>query len=117
MLIVGPSGSGKSTLTLGLIRQGWNYLSDDAILLHATPHGVGALTLRGHFYLDARARSHNADRALGDVFASNCGGHKCRVEIEKTALRKQPFVECIPKILIHTRIVPQEHSTLVSLGP
>ena len=33
VLIVGPSGSGKSTLTIGLIRQGWSYLSDDALLL------------------------------------------------------------------------------------
>jgi hypothetical protein len=33
VLIIGASGSGKSTLTLTLIRQGWKYLSDDAVLL------------------------------------------------------------------------------------
>ena len=33
LLIVGPSGSGKTTLTLSLLEQGWQFLSDDAVLL------------------------------------------------------------------------------------
>ena len=32
LLIVGPSGSGKSTMTIGMIRAGGRFLSDDAIL-------------------------------------------------------------------------------------
>lgn len=33
LLIIGGSGSGKSTLALGLLRQGWGLLSDDAVYL------------------------------------------------------------------------------------
>ena len=39
VLIIGASGSGKSTLALGLIRQGWGYLSDDAVLLRRSRRG------------------------------------------------------------------------------
>ena len=35
LLLVGSSGSGKTTTSLNLIRQGWRYLSDDAVLLTA----------------------------------------------------------------------------------
>ena len=37
LLLVGSSGSGKTTTSLNLMRHGWQYLSDDAVLL-----GVGA---------------------------------------------------------------------------
>jgi hypothetical protein len=53
LLLVAGSGSGKSTLALGLIRQGWGYLSDDAVLLRLQPKGVAALALRKDFYVDA----------------------------------------------------------------
>ena len=54
VLIAGPSGSGKSTLTLQLAARGWNYLSDDTVLLHADEHGLEAYALRKLFGL----RSH-----------------------------------------------------------
>lgn len=39
LLLVGASGSGKTTTSLSLIRGGWNYLSDDAVLLAALENG------------------------------------------------------------------------------
>ena len=33
LLLVGASGSGKTTTSLSLVQQGWQYLSDDAVLL------------------------------------------------------------------------------------
>ena len=53
MLLVGGSGSGKSTLTIGLVRQGCGYLSDDALLLRPQPEGVEALAFRKPFSIDA----------------------------------------------------------------
>ena len=52
LLIVGPSGCGKSTLTIGLIRVGGKFLSDDAILLRAAPDAIEALTFRRPFSVD-----------------------------------------------------------------
>ena len=43
-LIIGPSGSGKSTLALNLVQSGWNYLSDDELLLD---NPVGEVQARG----------------------------------------------------------------------
>mgnify|MGYP002780474657 FL=1 len=49
VLIVGQSGSGKTTTTLNLIRSGWQYLSDDALLLREAKNTVEALAFRKGF--------------------------------------------------------------------
>jgi hypothetical protein len=66
LLVIGPSGSGKSTLAIGLARQGWHYLSDDAVLLRAPAEAVEALALRKHFYIDADAAVPSGDVSLGE---------------------------------------------------
>ena len=43
LLILGNSGSGKSTVTLSLILSGWNFLSDDLLLLQEKKQGTLAL--------------------------------------------------------------------------
>jgi hypothetical protein len=43
LLLAGHSGCGKTTLTCALARSGWQYLSDDAVLLRRGPSGVKAL--------------------------------------------------------------------------
>lgn len=53
-LIVGASGSGKSTLTLQLAACGWDYLSDDVVLLRARGDGVEASGLRRDFAVTER---------------------------------------------------------------
>ena len=51
VLIVGDSGAGKTTTGLALIRNGWSYLSDDAIGLRVMPgtNEVVAMALRRGF--------------------------------------------------------------------
>ena len=49
LLLIGAPGSGKSTLAIGLIRQGWRYLSDDAVLLRDGWRGIEALPLPEEF--------------------------------------------------------------------
>ncbi len=49
ILLVGSSGSGKTTTMLNLIRSGWQFLSDDAVLLHETPTAIEALAFRKGF--------------------------------------------------------------------
>jgi hypothetical protein len=51
-LFLGASGSGKTTAMLSLIASGWNYLSDDAMVLSTDPEGrILARALRRSFSL------------------------------------------------------------------
>jgi hypothetical protein len=111
LLIVGESGSGKSTLAIGLIRQGWRYLSDDALLIRHQVDGVEALAFRKHFYVDASAAAAYADLPLGEEMSDNAGGRKRRVRIEDV-YPGQYVPGCIPRVLLFSRIVPCPHSTL-----
>lgn len=49
VLFVGPSGSGKSTLTLQLAAGGWQYLTDDILLISEVGESVDARPLRRAF--------------------------------------------------------------------
>ena len=111
LLIVGGSGCGKSTLAIGLARQGWSYLSDDAVLLHPQPGEVGALACRRHWYIDAKDAPQYPDLQLGEELANLSGGRKRRVGIA-AAYPEQLVSQCIPQVLLFPRIIPHRHSTL-----
>jgi hypothetical protein len=51
ILIIGPSGSGKSNLAAQLASAGWQYLSDDTVLLYSRNGVVHAHALRRMFAL------------------------------------------------------------------
>jgi hypothetical protein len=51
MLVIGPSGSGKSNLAAQLASAGWQYLSDDTVLLYSENDVVHAHALRRMFAL------------------------------------------------------------------
>src|SRR6185295_4051798 len=51
LLLIGPSGSGKSTLATQLAAAGWQYLSDDSLLLYKKDEQVEARALRRVFAL------------------------------------------------------------------
>jgi hypothetical protein len=51
ILIIGPSGSGKSNLAAQLASAGWQYLSDDSLLLYSRDRVVYAHALRRMFAL------------------------------------------------------------------
>lgn len=114
LLMVGKSGSGKSTLTIGLIRQGWTYLSDDAVFLRLQADAVAALTLRKQCYVKAAAVAAYADLPLGDEIVDATGGPKRRVYIED-AYPGQERTECIPRVILFPRLVSRPDSTLLPL--
>jgi hypothetical protein len=58
VLLVGTSDSGKSTTTLGLIRHGWHYLSDDSVALVAAADGIDAVSMRHDVCVDANVADH-----------------------------------------------------------
>ena len=115
LLLVGASGSGKSTLAIGLIRQGWRYLSDDAVFLRYGSQGVEALACRRSFYIDA-ARSHDySDLSLGEETPDSNGGRRRKVGINEF-YPEQYVPRCRPRVVIFPRIKCQAQSTLIPVG-
>jgi hypothetical protein len=114
VLIIGPSGSGKSTLALGLIRQGWRYLSDDAVLLRSRADAVEALALRKYFYIDADAAVSAGELPMGEEAPDNAGRPRRRVCLEEV-YPAQYMAKCVPQVLLFSRIVPDSESTLLPL--
>jgi hypothetical protein len=111
LLLVGPSGSGKSTLAIGLIRAGWNYLSDDAVLLRHGSQGVETLACRRSFYVDAVRSSHYSDYSLGEETPDSNGGQRRRIGIDE-AYPSQHVSLCLPRVVIFPHIKHQKHSSL-----
>jgi hypothetical protein len=115
LLLVGASGSGKSTLAIGLIRQGWSYLSDDAVLLRYGSQEVEVLACRRSFYIDA-ARSHDySDLPLGEEAPDSNGGQRRRIGIDGV-YPEQYAPRCLPRVVIFPRIKCQAQSTLMPVG-
>jgi len=111
VLIVGSSGSGKSTLTIGLIRKGWGYLSDDAVLLRKRSEAVEALALRRHCFIDAQTAGDYLDFRLGEMVPDAMSGQRQRVYVDET-YPGQAVATCVPQVLVFSRIVPEPNSTL-----
>lgn len=111
LFLVGASGSGKSTLAIGLIREGWRYLSDDAVLLRHGLQGVEALACRRSFYIDALRSAKYSDLSLGEETPDSNGGLRRTIGIDE-AYPDQYLRRCIPRVVIFPQIKRQDQSTL-----
>ena len=116
ILLVAEPGSGKSTLTIGLVREGWRYLSDDALLLRSRPEGVEAMALRRHFYIDSSDAGDYSDLGLEGEKPDRSGRPRRRVALDAT-YPDQHVSSCTPRVLLFPRIVPEAHSVLAPLDP
>ena len=114
VLLVGASGSGKSTLAIGLIREGWKYLSDDAVLLSIRSASCPRYGLRRSFYIDAVRSSDYADLPLGEEAPDSNGGQRRRVGIDE-AYPERYVARCVPRILIFPQIKSQYQSTVTPM--
>jgi hypothetical protein len=111
VLIVGSSGSGKSTLTVGLVRQGWYYLTDDAVLLRLHPAGVAALALRQHCYVDTSALATYTDLPWGEEVPDRLGRYRRQLRLAD-AYPDRLISQCLPQVLLFACIVPATESTV-----
>jgi hypothetical protein len=116
LLLIGRPGSGKSTLTLGLVLQGWGYLSDDAVLLHRRVEGVEALACRQPFYVDTHAAVASTALLLGEMVPDTAGGWKRRVHIREV-YPGQSVARCLPRVLLFTSIIPRPDSRIRPVDP
>lgn len=113
-MIVGASGSGKTTLTLSLVRAGWQYVADDALLLKDEPAAVVGLALRRSFACTAQTLAHFPElaAAAGDI-APGCKG-----AVALDGLFPESFIpRCTPAVLLFPRIAGGAQSLLEPLAP
>ncbi len=115
VLVVGPSDTGKSTMALHLVGRGWQYLSDDSVLLFDENGRVGVRPLRRDFCVDPDAET---------LFPDLAGGHehmltdadKWRVRVEGL-YPDQSRAACFPALLLFPTIAPQPESQVAPLRP
>jgi hypothetical protein len=111
ILLVGSSGCGKSTLTIGLVRQGWGYLSDDAVLLRRCPEGIAAAAFRKPFAIEAQCAAAYADLPLGRDCLQPSGKRKRRVDVA-SAYPAQAVPCCFPRTVLFPRLVSHPRSAV-----
>lgn len=117
LLIVAKPGSGKSTLAIGLIRRGWKYLSDDAVLLRRQGEGpeIRAVALRKSFYVDDNdAKLRYADLPVGETVPDTAGGLRRKLDIENV-FPGQHLSACEPRTLIFPQIDSRPTSILEAM--
>jgi len=115
VIITGPCGCGKSTLSIGLIRAGWGYLSDDALLLRDGDDTVEVLALRKSFYVNEENAPRYRDLSLGPVVPDNAGGQRRQLALHESH-PDQYHPQTIVSALIFPRIVSDATSTLQPLS-
>jgi hypothetical protein len=115
-LLVAPSENGKSTSTFALVRRGWSYLGDDALLLQQAGDGVEALALRRDLCLDPALRKPFPEVALHGQPGPFAARGKHRLDMR--ALFPDRLVDrCLPRVLLFPEIVREARSHLVPVSP
>ncbi|MCA1634726.1 MAG: ATP-binding protein [Acidobacteria bacterium] len=110
-LFIGPSGSGKSTLTMQLAASGWQYLSDDTLLLCGGERGVEAWALRRVFAVTEPTIAASRVPRLAVVATSPVPFDPLKRRFEPEALFPGGFIgACAPRALIFPTVT-REPST------
>ncbi|MEP0548135.1 MAG: hypothetical protein ABJF88_14460 [Rhodothermales bacterium] len=114
LVVAAAADSGKSTLTFRLVQSGWDYLSDDTVLLRPSPDGVTVLGLRSHFSLDPEAEELFPGLSRGRE-ASLLKEEKWAVNVE-ALYPKQRIDACRPEVLLFPTIVDAPESRIAPVS-
>jgi hypothetical protein len=110
-LLVGDSGSGKTTLTCALSRCGWQYLSDDSVLLTRGASGIEALALGTPFHCSPAAFRHFPELAIG--MPAPFSGKRL---VDPGPVYSGQFrSRCRPQVLLFPEIIDEPYSRLIPL--
>lgn len=113
-LFLGPSGSGKTSTLLALIRSGWYYLADDALLLQPQQEQINVYPLRRTFSLTLDSLAYYPklkDQIIEAVPFTN------KKRLDPQAIWPQQYINSFtPKFIIVCRIVDKEFSSLRAIS-
>lgn len=105
VLIVGPSGSGKSTLATQLARAGWQYLSDDSLLLYRHEESILARALRRVFALSDETFSVSEIGSIESLATEVMPFDPLKKRFEPQCVFPDRFIEvCQPRVLLFSKI-------------
>jgi hypothetical protein len=101
LLVVGPSGSGKSTLATQLASAGWQYLSDDALLLRgAAAEVVEACALRREFAVTEQTVAAGVLEGFEELLKEPVPFDPLKRRFKPHAVFPEGFSEtCVPRAL------------------
>ena len=119
LVATGESGSGKSTLACNLLREGWQFLSDDTVLLHPVADHIEVCAFRLNFSLREKGEALFPD-LVAQGQERPAGERKHWVPV-RTLYPDQAADACIPRVLVFPEL-PGEgqsraESRLVPLRP
>jgi hypothetical protein len=117
VLIIGPSGSGKSNLAAQLASAGWQYLSDDSLLLFRRDEAVHTHALRRMFALTDEIFSATGVAASDSIEISIAPFDPFKKRFEPAPVFPGQFVQsCTPRKILFSRIEPAPSSRLQLLN-
>lgn len=116
-LIVGPSGSGKSTLALHVAASGWDFSTDDVVLLTATDKTVAAHGLRQFFAVTSETVAHSGLSELDSLLADQKVNTVSKFPLHPQHIFPSKLVDkCVPGVLIFANRTGGPQSRIQSLS-
>ncbi len=113
LIISARTHSGKSSLAMGLVLEGWGYLSDDMLLVSRAGKGLEARGLGSDFRLDDNALARFPSLTSGDQQPA-ADKHHFKVD---TLFPHRYVAVCRPRVLIIPEIVDAAESSLEPITP
>ena len=114
VLLAASSDAGKSTTAFNLVRQGWQFLSDDSVLLRVNDEAVEAIAFRRNFGLDPDAEDRFPEIAAHWSTQLTDVDKRC---IAMDALfPEQSADRCTPRLLLFPELTGESESVLAPLS-
>jgi hypothetical protein len=115
VLVAAASGAGKTTLVLNLVRSGWAFVSDDALLLARGREGVTAVAFRRTFGVLPETLAAFPELA-GPWPAMASDSRKARVDVARR-LPDQFAPACAPTLILFPTLTDAPASTIEPMRP
>jgi hypothetical protein len=115
-LFPGDAGSGKTTIALSLVRQGFQYLADDKVLLRKVGNGFAALAFTRRFNINPDIGRHYTDLGFLEDLQPLPGTDKRPFDI--SSVYPNTFIpSCTPQVIVHLERTSDFKSRIVPLSP